>query len=45
VDGKHPFIVYADDNLLENDVNTIKKNIEIILYADKEVCLGINTEN
>jgi hypothetical protein len=44
LNGTHPHIVYADGNLLENEVNTIKKNTEIIPCTGKEVCLEVNTE-
>jgi hypothetical protein len=41
----HQLLVYADDvNLLGDNIDTIKKNIEISIDASKEVGLEVNTE-
>jgi phage anti-repressor protein len=38
-------LVYADDvNLLGNNINTIKKNREILIDVSKEVGLAVNAE-
>jgi hypothetical protein len=45
LNGTHQFLVYADYvTLLENNINTIKKNAEALLEASKEVGLEANTE-
>jgi hypothetical protein len=35
--GAHQILVYADDNLLYNNINIIKKNTAALLDAGKEV--------
>jgi retron-type reverse transcriptase len=41
----HRLLVYADDvNLLGDNIDTIKKNMETLIDASKEVCLEANTE-
>jgi hypothetical protein len=38
-------VVYADDvNLLGDNIDAIKKNMEILIDASKEVGLEVNTE-
>jgi hypothetical protein len=38
-------LVYADDvNLLDDNIDTIKKNIETLIDSSKEVVLEVNTE-
>jgi hypothetical protein len=39
----HQLLAYADDvNLLKDNIDTIKKNTEILIDASKEVGLEIN---
>jgi hypothetical protein len=41
----HQLLAYADDvNVLGDNVNTIKKNMETLIDASKEVGLEINVE-
>jgi hypothetical protein len=43
--GTHRLLVYADDvNLLGDNIVTIKKNMETLIDASKEVGLEVNTE-
>jgi hypothetical protein len=43
--GTHQILAYADDvNLLGDNTDTIKKNIETLIDASKEVGLDINVE-
>jgi hypothetical protein len=45
LNGTHQLLTYPDDvNLLEHNVDTIKKNTETLLDASKEVGLEINIE-
>jgi hypothetical protein len=45
LNGTHQFLAYADDvNLLGDNIDTIRKNTEILIDASKEVGLGINAE-
>jgi hypothetical protein len=45
LNGTHQLLVYADDmNLLGDNIDTIKKNVETIIDASKEVGLEVNTE-
>jgi hypothetical protein len=41
----HPLLAYADDvNILEDNIDGIKKNTETIIDASKEVDLEVNAE-
>jgi hypothetical protein len=43
--GTHQFLVYVDDvNLLGDNIDTIKKNAETCIGANKEVDLEVNVE-
>jgi hypothetical protein len=45
LNGTHQRLAYADDvNLLGDNLNTIKKNMETLIHASKEVGLEINVE-
>jgi hypothetical protein len=45
LNGTHQLLAYADDvNLLGDNIDTIKKNIETLIDASKEVGLEMNVE-
>jgi hypothetical protein len=45
LNGTHQLLAYADDvNLLGDNIDTTKKNTEILIDANKEVGLEINVE-
>jgi hypothetical protein len=45
LNGTHQLLVCADDvNLLDDKVNTVKKNTQTLIDASKEVGLEVNTE-
>jgi hypothetical protein len=45
VNGIHELPVYADDvNVSDGNINTVKKNAEVLLQANGEVRLEVNTE-
>jgi hypothetical protein len=45
LNGTHQLLVYADDvNLLGDNVDATKKNMETLIHASKEVGLEVNTE-
>jgi hypothetical protein len=45
LNGTHQLLAYADDvNLLGDNIDTIKKNTKILIYANKEIGLEINVD-
>jgi hypothetical protein len=45
LNGTHQLLAYADDvNLLGDNVDTIKKNMETLIDASKEIGLEINVD-
>jgi hypothetical protein len=45
LNGTHQLLAYADDiNILGDNIDTIQKNTESLLDADKEVGLEVNSE-
>jgi hypothetical protein len=45
LNGTHKLLVYADDvNLLEDNIDTIKRNTETLIDASKEVGLEVNAQ-
>jgi nitrous oxide reductase len=45
LNGTHQLLVHADEvNLLENNIDTIKKNTETLVDARREVSLEVNAE-
>jgi ribosomal protein S2 len=45
LNGTQQLLVYADDvNLLEDNIDSIKKNTETLIDASKVVSLEVNTE-
>jgi hypothetical protein len=45
LNGTHQLLAYIDDvNLLEDNIDTVKKNTEILIDASKEVGLEINVD-
>jgi hypothetical protein len=44
LNGTHLLLVYADDNLLGDSINTIKENKETLFEASKDIGLEIYAE-
>jgi hypothetical protein len=45
LNGTQHLLVYADDvNILDDNINTIKKNRQTLIGASKEVGLEVNAE-
>jgi hypothetical protein len=45
LNGTHQLLVYADDvNLLGDNIDTVKKNIETLIDASEEVGLEVNAK-
>jgi hypothetical protein len=45
LNGTHQLLSYADDiNLLGDNIDTIKKNTESLIYTSKEIGIKINVE-
>jgi hypothetical protein len=46
LNGTHQLLAYADDvNLLGDNIDTMKKNTEILIDVSKEIGLEINIEH
>jgi hypothetical protein len=44
LNGTHQLLVYADVNLLGDNLDTIRKDTQTLIYASKEVGLEVNTK-
>jgi hypothetical protein len=44
LNGTHQLLVYADVNLLGDNIDTIKKNTQTLIDPSKEISLEVNTE-
>jgi hypothetical protein len=45
LNGTHQLLAYADDvKIVGDNIDTINKNTEIVIYASKEVGLEVNVE-
>ena len=46
MNGKYQLLVYADNvNMLGENLQVIRENIEIFIKASKDICLETNSEN
>ena len=44
MNGPHQVLAYADDvNLIGDDIRTIERNADVLLNANKDVYLALNT--
>jgi hypothetical protein len=45
LNATHQLLAYADDvNVMEDNIDTMRKNSELLIYASREVPLDINIE-
>ena len=44
MNGKHQLLVYADDNMLGGDLQTVRESTEIFIKASKDIGLEVNFE-
>ena len=45
LNGKHQLLVYADDvNMLGENLQTVRENVEIFIKASKDIGLEVNSE-
>jgi hypothetical protein len=44
LNGTHQLLAYAEENLLGDNIDTIRKNTETLIDASKEVGLEINVD-
>ena len=45
LNGKHQLLVYADDNILGENLQTVRENAEIFIKGSKDIGLEENFEN
>jgi hypothetical protein len=44
LNGTHHLLVYADGNILGGSINTVKKNMEVLIVCSKEIGIEVNAE-
>jgi hypothetical protein len=45
INGTNRLSVYADDvNQLEDNIKTVKENIESLIDVSKDICINVNTK-